>query len=98
MLLGAVGLGAMAEPFGFRAAFGLSALVLVACVLIGYLVYRTFVDRGAPAVEPRAITPRGDLAADETWLAGPRDRPLVVDAKIADDGGSWWLQEAFRGH
>jgi acetolactate synthase I/II/III large subunit len=39
-----------------------------------------------------------DLVGVEDWLAGPRDRPLVVDAKIADDGGSWWLQEAFRGH
>ena len=27
---------------------------------------------------------------------GSRDRPLVIDAKIADDGGSWWLAEAFR--
>ncbi|MBC8093721.1 MAG: hypothetical protein H7Y15_17650, partial [Pseudonocardia sp.] len=27
--VGAVGLGAVAEPFGFRAAFGLSALLLV---------------------------------------------------------------------
>ena len=50
---------------------------------------------GAEGVTVRAV---GDLAAVETWLAGPRDRPLVVDAKIADDGGSWWLQEAFRGH
>lgn len=25
-------------------------------------------------------------------------RPLVIDAKIADDGGSWWLAEAFAGH
>ncbi|OLZ52937.1 thiamine pyrophosphate-binding protein [Amycolatopsis keratiniphila] len=37
-----------------------------------------------------------DLAAVENWLDGPRDAPLVVDAKIADDGGSWWLAEAFR--
>ena len=32
------------------------------------------------------------------WLAGPRERPLVIDAKITSDGGSWWLHEAFRGH
>ena len=25
-------------------------------------------------------------------------RPLVIDAKIASDGGSWWLAEAFRSH
>lgn len=37
-----------------------------------------------------------DLSAVEEWLGGPRDAPLVVDAKIADDGGSWWLAEAFR--
>lgn len=39
-----------------------------------------------------------DLEGVGDWLAGPRDRPLVIDAKIADDGGSWWLAEAFRGH
>lgn len=37
-----------------------------------------------------------DLFAVKDWLAGPRDAPLVIDAKIADDGGSWWLAEAFR--
>ncbi|MEV6906820.1 thiamine pyrophosphate-binding protein [Amycolatopsis sp. NPDC051071] len=37
-----------------------------------------------------------DLAAVPEWLGGPRDAPLVIDAKIADDGGSWWLAEAFR--
>jgi thiamine pyrophosphate-dependent acetolactate synthase large subunit-like protein len=40
----------------------------------------------------------GDMAAVATWLAGDRDRPLLVDAKIVDDGGSWWLKDAFRGH
>ena len=39
-----------------------------------------------------------DLAAVRDWLSGPRDRPLVVDARIASDGGAWWLAEAFRGH
>ncbi|MEV7097789.1 thiamine pyrophosphate-binding protein [Amycolatopsis sp. NPDC051045] len=37
-----------------------------------------------------------DLFAVRQWLAGPRTAPLVIDAKIADDGGSWWLAEAFR--
>lgn len=37
-----------------------------------------------------------DLFAVRSWLTGPRDAPLVIDAKIADDGGSWWLAEAFR--
>ena len=40
----------------------------------------------------------GDLAGVADWLAGPRDRPLVVDAKVASGRASWWLEEAFRGH
>lgn len=36
-----------------------------------------------------------DLDGVTSWLAGPRDRPLLIDAKLADDGGSWWLAEAF---
>jgi thiamine pyrophosphate-dependent acetolactate synthase large subunit-like protein len=39
-----------------------------------------------------------DLAGVGEWLAGPRGRPLVVDAKVTSRGGSWWLEEAFRGH
>jgi len=49
---------------------------------------------GATGVTVRAVD---DLSAVSDWLAGPRDAPLVIDAKIADDGGSWWLAEAF-GH
>lgn len=41
---------------------------------------------------------RADLDAVKDWLAGPRNAPLVIDAKIASDGGAWWLAEAFRGH
>ncbi|MFI7675848.1 thiamine pyrophosphate-binding protein [Actinophytocola sp. NPDC049390] len=37
-----------------------------------------------------------DLDGVPRWLDGPRDRPLLIDAKITDDGGSWWLAEAFR--
>jgi thiamine pyrophosphate-dependent acetolactate synthase large subunit-like protein len=40
----------------------------------------------------------GDLTAVEHWLSGDRQRPLLVDAKISSDGGSWWLAEAFQGH
>jgi len=36
-----------------------------------------------------------DLAGVTDWLNGPRHRPLLVDAKITSDGGSWWLAEAF---
>ncbi len=39
-----------------------------------------------------------DLAAVRKWLEGPRTRPLVVDAKVTSERGSWWLEEAFRGH
>ncbi|SNT28121.1 Acetolactate synthase large subunit [Actinomadura meyerae] len=39
-----------------------------------------------------------DLAAVADWLAGPRDRPMVVDAKVTRDRPAWWLEEAFRGH
>lgn len=40
---------------------------------------------------------RNDLDAVASWAADP-DGVLVIDAKIAGDGGSWWLAEAFRGH
>ncbi|MFI7582768.1 thiamine pyrophosphate-binding protein [Kocuria sp. M1N1S27] len=50
---------------------------------------------GADGVVVRTVE---DLAAVRAWTEGPRDRPLVVDAKIASDGGAWWLAEAFRGH
>ena len=39
----------------------------------------------------------GDVAAVRDWVAGPRDHPLLVDAKVAAERGSWWLEEAF-GH
>ena len=38
-----------------------------------------------------------DLAAVQAWVDGPRDRPLLVDAKVTASP-SWWLEEAFRGH
>ena len=46
------------------------------------------------------VTVRGedDLTQVKDWLADKHDTPLVIDAKIADDGGSWWLAEAFHGH
>lgn len=39
-----------------------------------------------------------DLDVVTAWLAGPRDRPLLLDAKVTSDGPSWWLAEAFTGH
>jgi acetolactate synthase I/II/III large subunit len=40
----------------------------------------------------------GDLAGAREWLAGARDCPLVIDAKVTSAAPSWWLEEAFRGH
>ena len=47
-----------------------------------------------------AVTVRGpaDLTGVAAWVAGPRDRPLLVDAKVSSASPSWWLEEAFRGH
>ncbi|MDR6640091.1 thiamine pyrophosphate-binding protein [Paenarthrobacter nitroguajacolicus] len=54
---------------------------------------------GAHGVTVRTVA---DLDAVRPWIAayeaGSQDRPLVIDAKIASDGGSWWLAEAFQGH
>ena len=47
-----------------------------------------------------AVTVRepADLAAVADWVKGPRDRPMLVDAKVTRERGAWWLEEAFRGH
>jgi acetolactate synthase-1/2/3 large subunit len=50
---------------------------------------------GCTAVTVRAPADLGGVA---DWLAGPRDTPLLVDAKVVADRGAWWLEEAFRGH
>ncbi|PTR28716.1 thiamine pyrophosphate-dependent acetolactate synthase large subunit-like protein [Rhodococcus sp. OK519] len=50
---------------------------------------------GAEAVTVRSV---GDLDAVRAWVAGPRTRPLLIDAKVSSDGGAWWLAEAFKGH
>ena len=39
-----------------------------------------------------------DLDQVTKWVAGDRDRPLLLDAKVTSDRGAWWLEEAFRGH
>ena len=44
------------------------------------------------------VRQRADLAPLRDWLDGPRERPFLVDAKVVSDRGSWWLEEAFRGH
>jgi thiamine pyrophosphate-dependent acetolactate synthase large subunit-like protein len=47
-----------------------------------------------------AVTVRraADLDAVRVWLDAGRPRPMLVDAKVADQEPSWWLEEAFRGH
>jgi acetolactate synthase I/II/III large subunit len=50
---------------------------------------------GFEAVTVRTVD---DLAAVADWVAGERSSPLLVDAKVVSDTGSWWLDEAFRGH
>ena len=50
---------------------------------------------GADGITVRTVA---DLVGVTRWLNGPRSGPLVIDAKIASDGGAWWLAEAFRGH
>ncbi|MCH8559267.1 MULTISPECIES: thiamine pyrophosphate-binding protein [unclassified Nesterenkonia] len=39
-----------------------------------------------------------DLEPLREWVSSDPNCPVVIDAKIADDGGSWWLAEAFKGH
>jgi len=50
---------------------------------------------GFDAVTVRAAR---DLDAVRGWLDAGRPRPMLVDAKVADQQPSWWLEEAFRGH
>jgi acetolactate synthase I/II/III large subunit len=50
---------------------------------------------GFSAVKVRQLS---DLANVREWLDGPRDEPLLIDAKVISERGSWWLEEAFRGH
>ena len=50
---------------------------------------------GCQALTVRAAA---DLEPARAWLAGPRTTPLVIDAKVSANRGSWWLEEAFRGH
>ncbi|NDL59369.1 thiamine pyrophosphate-binding protein [Phytoactinopolyspora mesophila] len=48
--------------------------------------------------EPVTVRAPADLEDVRRWVDGPRDRPLLIDAKIAAPRGAWWLEEAFRGH
>jgi len=50
---------------------------------------------GFTAVKVRQLS---DLANVREWIDGPRNEPLLIDAKVTSAHGSWWLEEAFRGH
>jgi thiamine pyrophosphate-dependent acetolactate synthase large subunit-like protein len=46
------------------------------------------------------VTVRRPEDADDVkaWVAGSRDRPLLVHGRVASPRGSWWLGEGSRGH
>ncbi|MFV0253426.1 MAG: thiamine pyrophosphate-binding protein [Beutenbergiaceae bacterium] len=50
---------------------------------------------GATGITVRTVA---DLAAVTSWWESAPTVPLILDAKIASDDGSWWLHGAFRGH
>ena len=50
---------------------------------------------GAEGITVRDVA---DLEPVRAWLNSSPTAPLVIDAKIANDGGAWWLAEAFQGH
>jgi S1-C subfamily serine protease len=55
-------------------------LVPILCLLIGFAFYRFYVDRGSISTDPRPVTARGDLAADEkaTIALFKENSPSVV--------------------
>lgn len=63
----------------------------------------TFPDRDLAAVARGygahgvVVRTSDDLAPVREWAQEP-EGVMVVDAKVADDGGAWWLAEAFKGH
>lgn len=64
----------------------------------------TFPDTDIAAIgqgygfETASVRTVDDLGPVADWVAGPRHRPLLIDAKVSRDQASWWLEEAFRGH
>ncbi|MDX6336972.1 MAG: acetolactate synthase large subunit [Streptosporangiaceae bacterium] len=50
---------------------------------------------GCDGVTVRSLA---DLGPVQDWLDGPRERPMLIDAKVTSARGAWWLEEAFRGH
>jgi acetolactate synthase I/II/III large subunit len=50
---------------------------------------------GCDAVTVRSVA---DLAPVREWLDARPPHPIVIDAQVTSERGSWWLEEAFRGH
>jgi acetolactate synthase I/II/III large subunit len=50
---------------------------------------------GCDALTVRAVT---DLEPLRQWLGTEPSHPILIDAKVTAERGSWWLEEAFRGH
>jgi thiamine pyrophosphate-dependent acetolactate synthase large subunit-like protein len=48
--------------------------------------------------EAVSVRSPADLDAVRAWVDAGRPRPMLVDAKVADQQPSWWLEEAFRCH
>ncbi|MFI5379092.1 MAG: S1C family serine protease [Tepidisphaerales bacterium] len=77
-------------------------LPIILGALIATLAYRWFFDRGTPAVDPRPVTPRGDLASDEksTIAIFKRASPSVVYITTATTRLDIWtrnIQESPQG-
>jgi thiamine pyrophosphate-dependent acetolactate synthase large subunit-like protein len=52
----------------------------------------------AVGMEGVTVRRRDDLAQVEAWVAWPKRRPMLVDAKVVKTVVAEWLEEAFRGH
>jgi acetolactate synthase I/II/III large subunit len=50
---------------------------------------------GCDALTVQSVT---DLEPLRHWLDSKPSRPILLDAKVTAERGSWWLEEAFRGH
>ena len=77
-----------------------------ASVVFSYVANTEAADRVAREVTAaggRALAVRADqgsladLGPVGDWLDGPRERSMLIDAKVTSARGSWWLEEAFRG-
>lgn len=61
-------------------------------------IARGFGARGLTVRGESDLPALADAVREQTRMGAGQGVPLVIDAKIASDGGSWWLAEAFRAH